>query len=276
MKTTIILFFKLLLLFVATVISAQTKQKEVLTLGTFHFAFHNRDVKKVDQNDQIDVLDKKYQDEIHTIVQKILKFRPTIIAVEVDPALQPTIDSLYQCYLEGNYELNREEYQQIGFRTAKKLNLKKIYCVNDWGHYYKNIDSLLANDANVRKKFNEFFYKNPDTSLIHYSKDIFKTKGIIAQLKELNNPKNLKKDLGNYLVGTFKYETESNHSFGVDFTTGWWFNRNLKIFRNIQKINTNTSDKILVIYGAGHMNLLNIFFNSSPEYKLQRINKYLK
>lgn len=276
MKTTIISFFKLLLVLIAAVTSAQTKQKEVLTLGTFHFAFHNRDVKKIEKNNQIDVLDKKYQDEIRTIVQKISKFKPTVIAIEVDPALQNKIDSLYNCYLKGNYELNREEYQQIGFRIAKKLNLKKLYCVNDWGHHYKNIDSLLANDTIVQKKFTDFFYKNPDTSLIHYSKDIFKTKGIIAQLKELNNPKNLKKDLGNYLVGTFKYETENNSFFGVDFTTGWWFNRNLKIFRNIQKINTNASDKILVIYGAGHMNLLNIFFNSSPEYKLQRVNKYLK
>lgn len=222
------------------------------------------------------MLDKKYQDEINAIVENLTKFNPTIIAIEVDPVLQPKIDSLYNCYLKDNYELNREEYQQIGFRLAKKLNLKKLYCVNDWGRNYKNIDSLLISIGSARKEFTDFFYNNPDTALIHYSKDIFKTKGIIAQLKELNNTENIKKDLGNYLVGTFKYETNNDSSFGVDFTTGWWFNRNLKIFRNIQKIETNSTDKILVIYGAGHMNLLNIFFNSSPEYKLKDVMSFLK
>lgn len=79
----------------------QSAKKEALTLGTFHFAFHNRDVRKFDKKDQIDVLDKKYQDKISKIVEKISKFKPTIITVEVDPALQTKVDSLYNSYLNG-------------------------------------------------------------------------------------------------------------------------------------------------------------------------------
>lgn len=266
----------LTLLFSTIISNAQSTKKEVLTLGTFHFAFHNKDVKKIGKTEQIDVLDKNYQDEIGKIVEDILKFKPTVIAIEVDPSLQTKIDSLYHCYLDGTYQLNREEYQQIGFRLAKKMQLKRLHCVNSWGRNYNNIDSLLQKDAVASKKFTDFFYTNPDTSLIHFSKDIFKTKGIVAQLRELNNPRNLEKDLGNYLVGVFKYQTADDEDFGVGFTTGWWFNRNLQIFRNIQKIDTDNSDKILVIYGAGHMNLLNIFFKASPEYELKDINDYLK
>jgi len=273
MKTKINLVVVTLLL--TAVALSQAKRNEVLTLGTFHFAFHNRDIKKIEKEKQIDVLDKKYQAEMEIIVARLAKFKPSIIAIEVDPSLQPKIDSLYAAYVAGNHTLNREEYQQIGFRLAKKLNLQKLYCVNDWGRNYKNIDSLLTNPGSHRQAFTDFFYKNPDTALIHYAMDIFKTKGILAQLKELNNPENIKKDLGNYLVGTFKYETEKDNALGVDFTTGWWFNRNLKIFRNIQKIQTKSNDKILVIYGAGHMNLLNLFFDVSPEYTLKNINDYL-
>lgn len=83
-------------------------------------------------------------------------------------------------------------------------------------------------------------------------------------------------DLGNYLTGIFKYETKENEFFGPDFVTGWWFNRNLRILRNIQKINAKPTDRILVIFGAGHMNLLNLLFDSSPEYKLVKVNDYLK
>lgn len=268
--------FTFVFLLLTTFIFSQEVKKEVLTLGTFHFAFHNRDIKKTEKADQIDVLDEKYQKEIIDIVEQISKFKPTIIAVEVDPSLQLKIDSLFNCYLNGTYNLNREEYQQIGFRLAKKLNLKKVFCVNDWGQNYKSIDSLLDKDSSESKRFTNYFYKNPDSLFIYFSEDVFKTKGIKAQLRILNDENNLSKSLGNYFMGVFKYESKDNDFFGVDFTTGWWFNRNLRIFRNIQKIESKPSDRILVIYGAGHMNLLNIFFNASPEYDLKSVLKYLK
>ena len=78
------------------------------------------------------------------------------------------------------------------------------------------------------------------------------------------------------MVGIFKYETAQNKQFGPDFVTGWWFNRNLRIFRNIQRIDASKNDRIFVLYGTGHMNLLNIFFEASPEYKLLNINDYLE
>ncbi len=82
--------------------------------------------------------------------------------------------------------------------------------------------------------------------------------------------------MGTYLIRIFKYETTDNEFFGPDFVTGWWFNRNLRIFRNIQKIKAKTTDRIVVIFGAGHMNLLNLLFNSSPEFKLLKVKNYLK
>ncbi|MCQ5078267.1 DUF5694 domain-containing protein, partial [Alistipes putredinis] len=58
------------------------------------------------------------------------------------------------------------------------------------------------------------------------------------------------------------------------FETGRWFNRNLGIFRNIQRIESGPSDWILVILGAGHLNLLNYLFECSREYRLEDANNY--
>jgi hypothetical protein len=274
LKINLTIIFSLLLGFTY----GQERKTDVLTLGTFHFAFHNKDVIKTVKSDQIDVLDRKYQLEIEEIVRKISQFKPTIIAIERSPEFQPHIDSLYNRYIAGTYTLNREEYEQIGFRLGKMLGIKKIYCVNDWGRYYSEIDSLLATDRIANKKFMDFFYHNPDTAKIRMSfpEDVFKTQGIKAELRLKNDEKNIQKDLGSYLIGIFKYETETDPFFGTDYVTGWWFNRNLRIFRNIQKIDRKPTDKILVIYGAGHMGLLNIFFKSSPEFRLVRTNDYLK
>jgi hypothetical protein len=260
-----------------SIVFGQPKQTAVLTLGTFHFNFPNLDVKKITTSDQIDVLDPKYQKEIKDIVRRVAAFKPTIIVIERDTVWQAKYDSLYNKYLQGEYTLRRGEEEQIGFRLAKQFGLKTLYCVNDWGKNYEYVDSILeGRDTTVSKKFYEYFYHHPDTTELFFNKNLFKTKGILADLRNRNVEKNQERDLGNYLIGVFKYQMADNPFFGADFTAGWWFNRNLRIFRNIQKINAKPTDRILVIFGAGHMNLLNLFFKASPEYKLTRTNDYLK
>ncbi len=267
----------ILTVLISAVFAQAQKKTEVLTLGSFHFAFRNLDLIKTSTEDQIDVLEPKYQKEIEDIVARIAKFKPTIIVIERDPVKQVKYDSLYNQYLMGKYDLARDEVDQIGFRIAKMMKLKTLYCVNAWGRDYEVLDSVLeGKDSIGNKKFMDYFYKYADTVKQYFPQPVFKTKGIRAELIQKNDPKNIKRDLGTYLIGTFKYETNSNEFFGPDFVTGWWFNRNLRIFRNIQKINAKPTDRILVIFGAGHMTLLNSFFEASPEYRLLKVNDYLK
>ena len=142
------------------------------------------------------------------------------------------------------------------------------------GDVYKR-QILNSSEHPIHDKFMQNFYENPDSLLMYNRKHVYKTKGILEDLIEANKPKNHVKNLGNYLVSIFKFETDDNPYLGADFTTGWWFNRNLRIFRNIQKIPSNATDRILVIYGSGHLNLLNLFLEASPEYKLINTSSYL-
>lgn len=257
-------------------IAVRAQEVEVLSLGTFHFAFHNADVIKTDKANQIDVLNNQYQSEIEEIVKRLAKFKPTHIAIEIDPAKQIRTDSLYKEYLEGNYHLKRSETEQLGFRLAKQLGHEKLFCVNAWGTYPENIERVLnGSDSVANQKFMDCFYNNPDSSIFYSREPVFKTQGILEELKQLNTEENLKKELGNYLTSVFKYETKDDGFFGVDFTTTWWFNRNLRIFRNIQRIGTKPGDKILVIFGYSHMNILNPLFEASPEFKLVSANEFL-
>ncbi|TVR39512.1 MAG: hypothetical protein EA394_09540, partial [Bacteroidia bacterium] len=63
---------------------------------------------------------------------------------------------------------------------------------------------------------------------------------------------------------------------GVDLESGRWFNRNLRIFRNVQRIPSDPDDRILLIVGADHLNLLNIFFDISWEFELVSPLPYLE
>ncbi len=253
---------------------AQTK---VLTLGSFHFTFPNLDITKTTKKDQINVLDAKYQKEIESIVAKLAEFKPTKIVIERAPKRQHAYDSLYTSYVQGKHTLSGSEEQQIGFRLAKRLGLTTLYCTDAWGSEYEDVKKIVdGRDAIAKANFLHYFFNNPDSILKPTrGKSLFKTEGILAELKRLNSEEYLKKDLGSYLTGVFKYETKGYEQFGPDYVTSWWFNRNLRIFRNIQRVRENPEDRILVLYGAGHMNLLNMLFDASPEYKLVPVNEYL-
>ena len=247
-----------------------------MTLGTFHFAFPNQDIVKIEGDDQIDVLAPEHQDEIKLVVQRISRFNPTMIAIEANPSKQRKIDSIYNSYKNGIHQLSRDEHEQIGFRLARQLQLKKLYCIDDWGRNYSNTDSILSiKEHPLRDQFMGHFYNNPDSSLMYSREHVYNTKGILQELIEANKPEHQVKDLGNYLISIFKFETEEHPYVGTDFTTGWWFNRNLRIFRNLQRIQAKPGDRILVIYGSGHLNLLNLFLEASPEYKLVDTNSFL-
>lgn len=158
----------------------QKQKTEVLNLGTFHFAFYNRDVKKIEKKNQIDILDIKSQKEIENVVKRIALFRPTIIVIERNPELQSGTDSTYQSYLKGAHLLSRDESEQIGFRLAKRFGLKTLYCVNDWGMNYEYIDSILdGKDSTFSNKFWNYFYHHPDTAAMFLMIICLKQKGYL-------------------------------------------------------------------------------------------------
>ena len=268
------LFLLLTVLFILTNLYGQNEQisqkTEILTLGVFHFAYPNLDVVKTKDEDKISVLEEPYHSEILAIANAIGEYKPTIIAVEVDLDKQHKIDSLYKLYNAGLFDLKKGEEYQLGFRIGKNLDLPKIYCINDWGRYYKSTEEIF-NDSLRLAKFEKYYYSNLDEST-----EAPKVTSIIDELYSLNNPEDIKNRLVEYLKVPFKYEEKEGDFTGVDFETGRWFSRNLRIFRNIQRIPADSNDRILLIIGREHLNLLNWYFDVSDEFKLVSPLPYLE
>jgi hypothetical protein len=51
---------------------------------------------------------------------------------------------------------------------------------------------------------------------------------------------------------------------------GAWFTRNLRIFAKLVRIADRPSDRVLVIYGAGHAYLLNQYATDSHAFRIER------
>jgi hypothetical protein len=74
---------------------------------------------------------------------------------------------------------------------------------------------------------------------------------LLEYLKRTNSREALQLNYGAYLVGDFKLDKFR----GADIVSLWWYNRNVRIFRKIQEITTSEKDRILVIFGNGHVSI---------------------
>ena len=55
---------------------------------------------------------------------------------------------------------------KLRFRLAKRLGLKKLYCTNVFGTTYESVNKVFQGEDKIaRKKFDDYFYNNPDTLL---------------------------------------------------------------------------------------------------------------
>jgi hypothetical protein len=238
-----------------------------LLLGTFHFAYPNLDGHKTDSSKMLDVLSPSRQKEIRQLLDVVTSFKPTRIYVEARS--QRYIDSLYNAFLEGRYILERDETDQIAFRLAKELNLPKVYAVDasDFAHEnhkkYKFIDSMWNSDASVNPARDAYINKRYQR-FYDMSDSVEMSNTILESFLLMADPQVLRRMHGHYLAGGFN---TTNHS-GPDIQALGWYDRNLRIYNKILQTKPASGDRILVLFGNGHMPILKHCFEASPEFEV--------
>ncbi len=250
--------------------NAKVKPTFVL-LGTYHMGREGNNVYKSKTDD---VTSPKRQKQIVKLIEKLEKYKPTKIAIECDIKDAARFQERYDRYLVGEYELSKNETNQIGFRLAKELKHKKVYCV-DWGIFPKDPLYNYQTYAEKHEELSSFLKdlrkqgtKNNDT---HNKK--LRRLSIIDQLILLNRPDKIERSHREYYdlmrIG------RGDEYVGANYLS-WWYGRNMKILVNIIRITDSPTDRILVIYGAGHNKLLTQFVKESGFYKVESPLKYLR
>ena len=95
-----------------------------------------------------------------------------------------------------------------------------------------------------------------------------------AILKRGNSRAAVRRTLGRYLVGEIEVGGSGDY-VGADMGSAW-YNRNLRIFSNIIRLPSQANERILVIIGGGHVPILQHLFENSPEYKLLKVDSYIR
>jgi hypothetical protein len=260
---------KLVLLLICLVIkstAATCQQKtEALLMGTFHFNNPGQDVVKTKT---FDILSAASQQELENITDRIKGFNPTKIFVEWEHTEQAGLDSLYQQYLDGNFEkyiqakfpnaafYQKNEIFQLAFRAAKKLKLAKVHAIDVRNNHFP-FDSLLASIDEVQQPH----LKQQIDSVIKDITRIMNDNAINLSLKKnlqyLNTGAYQKMDLGFYLQ-YFNPAGKPTNFVGAHLVSEW-YKRNLYIYSLLQKYVQPTDERVMLLFGASHVSLLREF-----------------
>ncbi len=242
------------------------KLPKILLVGSFHFNYPNLDSHKTSAEDQVDVATAEKQAEVRELLDYIARFKPTKIVVERRSGSR--VNEAYKAYLAGERKLRKSEIEQVGFRLGKRFGIDTLilgdaFTFSNSLHWHKDsavyrpmIDSLFsAKDMDFDSTIDNRYWELYDLE------DKLEAKSrLLDVFKYMNDPHRLRRGHGHYL------EFESDEA--VDALAIWWYSRNLRIYRNIRKSTTSPDDRILVLFGAGHMGILRQQFESSPAYEL--------
>lgn len=241
---------------------------KVFLVGTFHFDYPNLDAYKIDKSKQIDILSEQKQKELEELLAYISIFKPTKICVEA-PEEWNTINK-YRLYKSGKNRLGRDEKEQIAFRLMDRFKLDTLYSV-DATSVSENLeqDSIIAKRY-IEEIFKDYSFKTNENyqKWFEYNTQQNTKVSLLEYFKYLNSPKRLLRDYGGYLLGDFKNGAYN----GADALSIYWYNRNLRIFRNIQRITTSPEDRVLVLFGASHVAILDQLFKCSTEFNYIKFN----
>ncbi len=244
----------------------------ILLLGTFHFEDAGRDWHKPQRD--VDILSASRQQEIAEVIDGLTQYAPTKIAVERTPLQQEELDAAYATYLEGHLDAVTDEIHQLGFRLASRLGHQRVYGVNAWDrHYEPALDlEVYAREHDQETLLSEW---SPRYQQLYESDDrALSGQSLREHLLYLNSEERILQGHGHYLVDWFKLGDHDDFT-GPDFVTGW-YNRNLRIFRNVQRITDKVDERLLLIIGSGHLPILRHAVQASPEYELVEVAEYLR
>jgi hypothetical protein len=255
------------LLAIPVVATAQADRRpEILVLGTYHMANPGRDIHNMQADD---VLSPARQRDVAQLIDVLKRFRPTKIAVEAHVASR-RVQQQYADYRAGRYELSRNEVDQIGYRLAKELGHETIYAVDEDGDfpYYRVRNYAKANG--LEEKFNAL--QASTGARVKAQGDFLRTHTVLETLEYMNSDSTVASNVASYYA--FVPFGEPYEYAGPDLVARW-FERNIRIYRNIVALITSPDDRVLVIYGSGHLGWLRQNVENDASVRLRKLGELM-
>ena len=244
---------------------ATGERARVMILGVYHFDSPNLDCVK---SAKVDHLSEPKQTEIAEVLERLAVFAPTKIVLEALPE-DTRIQERYASYLQEKCTLAGDEREQLGFRLARRFAHPRLYLA----------DHALGMDLNAVLQAAE---ESADDRFLGWFHDAMEDAQALAErqsrmsvrdaLRELNEPAHQDRTRDLYLQLA---RVRSPKGFVGSGVLADWYRRNFCIFTNLAGVIESPADRVLVLFGQGHVPYLRELVRSSPDLELVEPNEYL-
>ncbi|TKD63513.1 DUF5694 domain-containing protein [Flavobacterium sp. ASW18X] len=277
--------FCLLLLTSVTFLSAQpkttlqSKPKEVLLLGTFHYHNPGADVAKTKS---FDILSPSAQKDLDKMTKQLVNYNPTKIFVEWPHHEQKELDSLYNLYKAGNYFkqenlsnfYKKNEIFQLAFRVAKANNQERVYAIDYTDTNFPYTEVMEDIEANQQTQLQQEIEEKLKWFSADFDAQIDQGVSLIALTLGMNTE-------------TMRYESNNLHNnvlslagnteqFNGALLTAEWYKRNLYMWSLVRKYTEETDERVMVLAGSSHTAMFEIFVDYDKKWQMIEVSQVLR
>lgn len=248
----------------------QGARKQIMVLGTFHFATNQDAIK----HGEIDILSAQRQAEIQELNEKLAAFAPDRIMVEWKVvADQPYVDSTYAEYLADRFTLRKNEVYQIGYRQARRFETGPPQCIDADGLFLYDTLNYAAAKSGRAAWFEA--YMDSVVHLVMEQDSLRMHQRIIEGLRQLNSAEGTRTALAVNSVFAAARLGPLGDDAGAEFL-GQWYLRNIRMYANICRSTRDTDQRVLVIVGNGHRPIIEQLLRADPDWEVIEAERYLR
>jgi len=248
--------------------SVSTSDKiKVLNFATFHMG-ETVDANTVD----FDEKNLENQKNANKLAVMLSKFKPTIICVEVPIESQDALNTEFQKYLsEANGPSSyKGEIGLVAFELGRLSKIDTLYGIDSEMEY--NYDIVRQIENKIDPTTIQKFYSNPFQYFPELNVDESKL-SFFDRMKIGNTDAFL-----DFLILTnadmLTHVGSENGFEGAD-EAAKFYQRNLRIFSNLNRIPVTNTDRIFILSGGSHTAFLREFMKRSPKYEMVNTQDYL-
>lgn len=241
---------------------------QVLNFGTFHMGYTNdANTTEFDQNN------KENQRRVHEIAASLAAFKPTIIVVETEPSYDAILQEAYAAYLDNpDMFIERPtEVELLAFEIGRIANARQVYGIDHQMYYNYRIAGEIENTVDSAT-VNDY-YSNP----LRLTPELIADEDTLSLLENLvlsNNDKYLD-FLLTINADIMTYAATDENFEGAD-EAAKYYQRNLRMYTNLNRIPMNSDDRVFLLLGASHTAFFRDFIKRSPKYEMVDTYEYLK
>lgn len=228
---------------------------QIALLGTEHLANWNG------EDGEPDIFSPERQAQLEELVRRLARWAPTKVAVEMMPETQDQADEACATFDPATTKY-RSEIAQIGFRLARRVGTPVLAIDGDWA---------LDGDG-VEDHFERFPENALPDGLSESAQETVRSSAALKSelpiaefLELLNREPHVGLNDREYLDQFLTVGAGDNWG-GVDLVASW-YRRNFRIFANLL-VGIESDDRVLVVYGLGHIPSLTHFASLSNRVDL--------